>query len=707
MTPVIVRYPLDPTGISPDNLVQGEVHQMVRRNVRAIATQYGAFFTASMKVVDTSTNQELVRGQQYQAVEMYELPTKRYGKEVCAIILITDTTVSDEVSLQYQAVGGEFSSSATAILQMIEALELDDRPLAWSSIVDLPSEFPPSHHLHDIGDTYGWEFVTHALERVRQAIVLGDTLSHDAIYRYIDAVNGQVSASVLAQIQQTANDAMAAHVAAADPHSQYLLKSDIALLTLAAVRKPVNQTPTAGQLNVNGNVTLTLGAYYSLYNLAQSGVQFQMSTHENVAGPLEFDITLNTAVSSYSYPTLLQGNTLYYWRARYKDSENVFSDWSTPTSFKTSGIGVDQPAVTAPVNGATVLTNGLTLTGSAFSVSGTTDTHQSSDWEIWTGPDGTGTRLFNSLNDTVNKTSISVPSGVIPNNSTVYPRVRYKATTLGLSSYSAVRSFTVNYPLFPTVIGEAYGGGYFAGNMTIAPDTFAVIVAPKATGQTQLALSNSTNDTGATSRTDSVGNTTKLVPGARAATYARALTIGGFTDWQVPAIDVLDFIFAALRPTLGSAPAIFKTGGSEAFTANYYWSSTQFNYIDSGYTADTPNYAYVDHVQGYSSQYLGWEDIVGLTPAVSCPAGQTLSNLHYSYAFQYDPSRGVADDQVYASYTCSYTTYEIVSYTPGEYYENTYYYSYAVSFGQTSANEASFNKTTSFNVRAVRLVKVS
>ena len=113
-TPQVIRYPLDPTGVSPDNLVSGELHTMVQRQTRAIATEYGAFYTNSLQVRDTSNNQLLVAGTHYYPAELYELPTARYGKEVCAIIVITDPTVSDQVSLQYQCVGGEFSTSQTA-----------------------------------------------------------------------------------------------------------------------------------------------------------------------------------------------------------------------------------------------------------------------------------------------------------------------------------------------------------------------------------------------------------------------------------------------------------------------------------------------------------------------------------------------------------------------------------------------------------------
>jgi hypothetical protein len=213
-TPQVIRYPLDPTGTSPDNLVSDEPHALVARQTRAIAPEYGAFYTESLVVTDVSNNQILEKGVQYFAAELYEVPTGMFGKEVCAIILITDPSVSANVKLTYQCVGGEYSRSATAIIQQIEALNLDDRPVEWGAIINKPSEYPPSHHLHDIGDIYGFEYQVHALDRIRDAILMGDAVSHDTIYQYIDARDNAIIAMIDAQ-----GDALAAHIAdQSNPH---------------------------------------------------------------------------------------------------------------------------------------------------------------------------------------------------------------------------------------------------------------------------------------------------------------------------------------------------------------------------------------------------------------------------------------------------------------------------------------------------------
>lgn len=205
MVPQVIRYPLDPTGISTNNLVQGEPHELINRTIRVIAPTYGAFFTESLKVYDTATGQQLT-SEQYDAVEMYELPTARYGKEICAVVRILDKGVSNNVTLTYQCLGGEFGYSVDALISQINALNLDDRPVAWPDIIAKPAEYPPSMHLHDIGDIYGFEYLTHAIDRLRNAIELGDAASHDAIYGYIDKIE-----ALLKDANDTVNAALLAH----------------------------------------------------------------------------------------------------------------------------------------------------------------------------------------------------------------------------------------------------------------------------------------------------------------------------------------------------------------------------------------------------------------------------------------------------------------------------------------------------------------
>jgi hypothetical protein len=169
-------------------------------------------------------------------------------------------------------------------------------------------------------------------------------------------------------------------------------------------------------------------------------------------------------------------------------------------------------------------------------------------------------------------------------------------------------------PAAPTTIGQAYGGGYYAGKIAVGGGgvaTHYLIVAPKATGETYANWGIYGVLTTATSVIDGPSNTTNLA--ARGAAYAAAtfcenLTTGGYSDWYLPAKNELEVLYYFLKPTTQSnyplsgsnanavspepistnytsgSPAqssatSFQSGGGEAFIGDRYWSSSDFSSI--------------------------------------------------------------------------------------------------------------------------------
>ena len=203
--PIIVRYALDPTGTNVDNLVVGEEHTLTKRLNRTITPVYGAYYEDSVIITDMVTNKVLTKGIQWYPGELYEVPTAKYGKGIFALIIITDTEVSNNVQIQYQALGGEYCNYTETIMDLIENLDLDKRPVHWPNIIARPAEFPPSKHLHDVGDVYGFEYLVHAMDRIRSAIEFGDEISHSRIYLYIDQKFAEFETRIK-EIIQTAVD---------------------------------------------------------------------------------------------------------------------------------------------------------------------------------------------------------------------------------------------------------------------------------------------------------------------------------------------------------------------------------------------------------------------------------------------------------------------------------------------------------------------
>lgn len=188
-----IRYPLDLTGTSRDNLVLNELHTLKPTRVRAVALQNGAFYTASVVIRDVATARVLVVGQDYEFDNLYQMASEHAKAEVAAIIVIINTEVSNTISVDYQCIGGLYGYSTTAIMQQIEDLQLDNRKVEWGNIYNKPAVYPPAKHLHDIGDVYGFEYLVQAIQQLRHAIMVGDEGSHENIYRYIEKTIGSTS----------------------------------------------------------------------------------------------------------------------------------------------------------------------------------------------------------------------------------------------------------------------------------------------------------------------------------------------------------------------------------------------------------------------------------------------------------------------------------------------------------------------------------
>lgn len=209
-------------------------------------------------------------------------------------------------------------------------------------------------------------------------------------------------------------------------------------------------------------------------------------------------------------------------------------------------------------------------------------------------------------------TTVTGPSlnGLAPTSTLVYWQIRYKDVDGAWSAWSATTSFTTPVQYVPTVAGTAFGGGFYVDRMKIGADSYALIVAPKASGESASLTAKTSNTTtaGTTSTWDGAANTAAMIAAGAAAhpaaNFCKGLSIGGYIDWVLPAKDQLELLYRQLKPdatangtSYGANPssdpvganytagvpaqtaiAAFKTGGAEAFaTDNYYWTSTEYS----------------------------------------------------------------------------------------------------------------------------------
>lgn len=168
-------------------------------------------------------------------------------------------------------------------------------------------------------------------------------------------------------------------------------------------------------------------------------------------------------------------------------------------------------------------------------------------------------------------------------------------------------------------IGTSMEGGFFAGYISHTANgvaTHALILSPKTAGGSGGGYPNATDRAWKTINTDTpntnslydgVANTNAMDAAGLAlhpnASFCRGLSIGGYTDWYMPAILEFDIAYYNLKPTTtanntsygtniyavpprnsnwlsGGPPtqttlALFQSGGAEELVNSLHWSSTQ------------------------------------------------------------------------------------------------------------------------------------
>tara|TARA_R110002126_G_scaffold34819_2_gene107547 strand:- start:1233 stop:1916 length:684 start_codon:yes stop_codon:yes gene_type:complete len=189
------------------------------------------------------------------------------------------------------------------------------------------------------------------------------------------------------------------------------------------------------------------------------------------------------------------------------------------------------------------------------------------------------------------------------------------------------------WPIPLPAIGSAYGGGFFAGQISTAGNGIAdynLVIGPVSSAQSGIVKWKNANTATAGADSDINGpqNTADMVADGNSTVYPAAhfcndLVIGGFSDWYMPAKNELEVCYYNLKPTTtanltasginpNAVPARasnytsgdpaqtsatdFKDTGTEDFVADYYWCSTEF-------TATNARLQYfLDGLQGHGTK---------------------------------------------------------------------------------------------------------
>lgn len=171
------------------------------------------------------------------------------------------------------------------------------------------------------------------------------------------------------------------------------------------------------------------------------------------------------------------------------------------------------------------------------------------------------------------------------------------------------------------ILGTSMDNGFYAGRIKVDGQPFALILLPKAEGEHQGVWIPRYKDVpGAMSFSDGLANTQAMAE-AGSGIAKKAIDLGAY----IPAVDELEVIYRNLKPTtrqnscymrsginlnaieptapytpdfpLQTQAELFQEGGTEAFSDDWYWSSTQY--------ASASGFAWYQHFTSGHQYYTG------------------------------------------------------------------------------------------------------
>lgn len=236
-----IKYPVDLTGESTTNRVMDERRVVPENGYWGFVPTNGSFYTHNLHVIHVATNKRLIPHLDYLCVGLNVKATQLSHFEVCSAILLKNQAYQGELRLDYNVVGGDYSINGDLIQELLEQAINDGRPVLWGRILNKPDGFVPSGHLHDILETYRWEHMVYAVNRLGAILEQGDQWDHADLRNAIDNLR-----LALAGLSTELMDALIQHMSdKRNPHMVTALQIGLELLhNYPITHDPVNNPET-------------------------------------------------------------------------------------------------------------------------------------------------------------------------------------------------------------------------------------------------------------------------------------------------------------------------------------------------------------------------------------------------------------------------------------------------------------------------------
>jgi hypothetical protein len=580
------------------------------------------FFSRNFELYRQGSVEPLKLGYDYCFAHAFGKFILGYNRNAFGSVIMLRPMAGDVLLPKYDTLGGPLTLDDVAFATFVANIVNAPRVADWADLdgPTIPLEFPSDPHEHPANQTYDY------LEMMDQLKSL--------ILAVTDNAQGVTLKSLLEE--HIGKELIEAHAASAadiglplTPNMQAAMRADLAgnsanLLVTVDVLKEAFRKLAAGTLNIGESEPTDPGTGEPGAPGAPLEIVVSPMVKQNTSGNTLIVRGASNGADGVTYKLTQSGDTRVTFNKTQGIIEGEVIVFSTPTVEANTPVTIT--AIAVAVSGAVSIGKDAQVTV-LYHQPPSPPTILNAPSEAYKGSTGNKLMFGGSIaSDNASVTYSVTQSGDVPvtfsktqgilagevitfdvpEDFPVSTDLTISAVAVdSMGSASQQKTGVVRLSLIPSIPGVAFGGGFYMGRMLINGFVYAVVQAPKASGEFPIPITNEV-----------------------AAAWAGMQTIGGHDDWILPTWNMSDIIYRVCKPdTTQNAPTyaspyndinginpesipqgkqytytdpaqtsleMFKAGGSEAFVPRgygmcYWTSSVDGRYVNGRYFARAMN----------------------------------------------------------------------------------------------------------------------
>lgn len=165
-------YPLDITGLKPDNRITNEVHTITEPTKilpPIVIPKWAPMFAENAVLKVDGVN--LVEGVDFEFCYLFNEARTHLDKYFYGGVWIKNRELfGATLTIDYNTIGSEFAVSASTVIIDATRTLTEARTMYWDQIVGVPYKLPLTEHLDDLADLKGWDDMVEATDSIANAI---------------------------------------------------------------------------------------------------------------------------------------------------------------------------------------------------------------------------------------------------------------------------------------------------------------------------------------------------------------------------------------------------------------------------------------------------------------------------------------------------------------------------------------------------------